>query len=188
MAIMYRALQEQVQPRMLIIMLVSIIFLTLISSYLYVIKKPFLGLRQHQQTLSLLQGELQTGIPLQHKIKTQQQLVENLNQQLHGTGPKLPVNKMIAYVIGELDKIASRHQVNLSSVKPQTSKTMFSFKELPFQIEISGDYFNLFSWLKDVEHDLGPIVIKQFDISPLGRTNDRKMQLTIVAYQFEDSK
>lgn len=186
MKTMYRLLQEQVQPRMLIIMLVSIVLMTVITSYLYVIKNPFKGLRQKQQTLSLLENELKTAVPLQNQIEKQQQLVGKLNTNLHGTGPKLSVNKMVAYVIGTLDKIASRHQVDLSSVKPQEAALLFTFKELPFQIEISGNYFSLFGWLKDVEKQLGPIVVKKFEISATGNDDDkRKMLLTIVAYQFE---
>ena len=144
---MYKALQEQVPPRMLIILLISIVLMALISSYLYVIKKPFQSLRQYQQTLALLENEVQTGIPLQNQIVIQQKLVEQLTFKLHGAGSKLPVNKRVAYVIGELDKIARYHQVNLSSVKPQNPETLFTFKELPFQVEINGDYFSLFAWL-----------------------------------------
>lgn len=182
---MYKALQEQVQLRTLVFLLLSLIVMALLSSYLYVIKKPFQALRQNQQTLTLLQNEIQTGIPLQNQIQMQQQLVKQLTTKLQGTGPKTPVNKMVAYVIGELDKIASRHQINLSRVKPQPPQTLFTFKELPFQIEISGDYFNLYAWLKDVEKNLGPIVIKQFDISAIGVGKQRKIMLVIAAYQFE---
>lgn len=185
---MYKALQQQVQPRMLVIMMLSIILMILVSSYLYVLKKPFQGFRQNKQTLVLLQNELQTGVPLQKQIESQQKLVEHLNLKLHGTGPKLTESKMVAYVIGKLDEIASRHQVILSSVKPQNSEILFTFKELPFRIEISGDYFNLYAWLKDVENDLRPIVIKQFDISPNNQNKKRKMLLTLVAYQFQDKK
>lgn len=185
---MYKALQEQVQPRTLVFLLVSLILMALAASYLYVIKNPFKDYRQYQQTLSLLKNEVQTGIPLQNQIETQQQLVEKLNIKLHGTGSKLAVNKMVAYVIGELDKIAKRHQVNLASVKPQNPETLFTFKELPFQVEISGDYFSLFAWLKDIENNLGPIVIRQFDLAAIGQDKQRKMLLTIVVYQFEDEK
>jgi Tfp pilus assembly protein PilO len=185
---MYKALQEQVQPRTLVFLLIALVLMAFAASYLYVIKNPFKDYRQHQQTLALLKNEVQTGIPLQKQIETQQLLVEKLNIKLHGTGPKLAVNKMVAYVIGELDKIAKRYQVNLASVKPQSPETLFTFKELPFQVEISGDYFSLFAWLKDVENNLGPIVIKQFDLSVEGKEKKRKMFLTIVAYQFEDEK
>ena len=186
---MYKVLQEQIQPRMLMGLLVSIILMALLSSYLYVIKQPFNGFRQQQQTLTLLQDEVTTGIPLQNRIKSQQQLVKQLNTKLHGAGAEdLPTNKMVPHIIGALDKIANRHKVNLASVKPQNTESLFTFREVPFQIEISGEYFNLFAWLRDVENELGPIVIKQFDISSIAQSNDRRMILTIASYQFEDKK
>jgi Tfp pilus assembly protein PilO len=186
---MYKILQEQVQPRTLSFLLVSLILMLLVGNYLYVIKNPFKNFWQHQQTLALLQDEVQTGIPLQNQIERQQQLVEKLNSKLHGTGrPKLAVNKMVAYIIGELDKSAKRHQVNLTSVKPQNPEILFTFKELPFQVEISGDYFNLFAWLKDIEKNLGSIVIKKFHLSAGESNKQKKMFLTIAAYQFEDEK
>lgn len=185
---MYKVIQEQIQPKMLMGLLVSIILMTLLSSYLYVIKQPFNGFRQQQQTLTLLQDEVTTGIPLQNRIKSQQKLVKQLNTKLHGVGAGLPTNKMVPHIIGMLDKIANRHQVNLASVRPQNTESLFTFREVPFQIEISGKYFNLFAWLRDVENELGPIVIKQFDITSISQSNDRRMVLTIAAYQFEDKK
>ncbi len=185
---MYKTLQEQVELRTLVVLFVSLILMALAGSYLYVIKAPFKVFRQHQQTLSLLKNEVKTGVPRQKQIETQQQLVEELNIKLHGTGPKLAVNKMVAYVIEELDKSAKRHQITIISVKPHKPETLFSFKELPFQIEVNGDYFSLFTWLKDIEKSLGSIVIKQFDLSIAEGNKQRKMLLTIAAYQFEDNK
>ncbi len=185
---MYKILQEQVQPRTLVFLLVSIILLLLTGNYLYVIKSPFKNFWQHQQTLNLLQDDVQTGIPLQNQIERQQQLVKKLTIKLHGTAPKLAPNKMVAYVIGELDKSAKRHQINLTSVKPQNPETLFTFKEQPFQVEISGNYFSLFAWMKDIEKNLGAIVIKQFELSSGEQGKERKMFLTIVAYQFEGKK
>lgn len=183
---MYKELQQQIQPRMLVILLVSLILLSITASLLYVLKKPYKELQQHQQTLLLLKNEMRTGVPLQNQIDTKQQHVDQLNLKLRGTGPQLPVNKMVPHVIGALDKLAEKHQLNLSSVKPGTPDFLFTFKELPFIVEISGDYFSLFAWLKDVENNLGPIVIKQFNIRPTNTGKVRTMTLTIVAYQFEE--
>lgn len=187
---MYKALQQQVKPQMLLIMLVALTLLAITASYLYVIKQPLQEMRQSQQTLELLQNEVDNGAPVQSQndMEMQQKLIDQLNVKLHGTGPKLPVNQMVAYVIGELDRIAGHHQVTLSSVKPESPQSLFTFREMPFQVEISGDYFNLFAWLKDIEQELGPIIIKQFDITPSGSTVERRMVLTLVAYQFEDDQ
>ncbi len=185
---MYKTLQEQVQLRTLVFLLISLVLMALSASYLYVIKSPFKQFWQQRQALTLLQDEARTGIPLKSKIEMQLQLVEQLGHKLHGTGPKLAANKMVAYVIGELDKTAERHQVTVIRVKPQNPEMLFTFKELSFQVEVRGDYFSLFAWLKDIEKNLGAIVIKQFDLAAADQDKQRKMFLTIAAYQFEDKK
>jgi len=183
----YKTLQQQIQPRMLLFLLSSLLVLALMASYLYIIKTPLKELRESRQTLALLNNEVQTGIPVQSQIAMQQQQVQELTIKLKGSGPKLPVNKMVAYVIGELDKLADRYRVNLNHVQPENPEMLFTFKELPFHVEISGDYFSLYAWLKAIEKELGPVIIKQFKLSPSGQSKQRKMDLMIVTYQFEDT-
>lgn len=183
---MYKAIHEHVQFSMLLMMMAFFILMTILTSYLYVFKQPIQVLHQQQKKLTTLKNDVNTEVSLKNQIEKQKKLVDQLQIKLNGSDSKLPVNKMVAYVIGTLDEIANRHHVKLSSVKPKNANKLFTFKELPFQVEISGDYFSLFAWLQDVEKELGPIVIKQFDISSIGQ--EREMLLTIAAYQFEDKR
>ena len=181
---MYKALQQQVQPRMLVILLASMLLLTIAAGYLYVLKAPLKEFHQSRQILQLLENEVQTGIPLQNQITNLQQRVDQLNIKLRGTGPQLPDSQMIAFVIGQLDNIAGQHDVKLISVKPGSSETIFTFRELPFHVELKGNYFSLFNWLYQVEKELGPIVIKRFDINADTNSINRNISLVIASYQF----
>ena len=181
---MYKTLQQQVQPRMLAFMLVFLLLLTVLAGYLYVFKKPFLVLRQSEQTLMLLENEVQTGVPLENQIVSFQKHIAQLDKDLRGTGPQLPTNQMIAFVIGQLDTIADHHAVKLISIKPGATEELFTFQVLPFNVELIANYFSLFDWLTEVEQQLGPIVIKKFTLSKEGTTNQRRMSITLVSYQF----
>jgi Tfp pilus assembly protein PilO len=181
---MYKTLQQQVQPRMLAILLISLLLLILIAGYLYVIKKPLQSLRQSEQTLYLLENELQTGMPLESQIVSFNKQVLQLEKDLKGTGPQLPVNQMIASVIGQLDNIADHNKVKLISIKPGTTEKIFTFQVLPFHVELSTDYFSLFNWLRELEQELGPILVKKFNLRKESKTNQRRMSLTLVSYQF----
>jgi Tfp pilus assembly protein PilO len=183
---MYRALQQQVKPQMLALLLVSLIFLTIIAGYLYVLKRPIQDFRQAQQTLGLLETELQTGVPVDGQIKLFQQQIAQLNQQLHGNSQELPLNQMIASVIGQMDKIAASHNVKLVSVEPGNIEKIFIFQELPFHVVVTGSYFSLFDWLDQVEHNLGPIVIKEFELTTEPNSAMRRFTLTLVSYQFAE--
>ncbi len=56
------------------------------------------------------------------------------------------------------------------------------FEEVPFEVEIVGGYFSLYDWLRDVEAELGPMVVKQYRISSEERDLTR-MSLTMVSYR-----
>lgn len=184
---MYKALQQQVQPRMLAFLLLSLLLMTVAAGYLYVLKRPMQQLSQSKQALQLLENEANTGVSLQSQITLFQELVKKLNIKLRGAGEQLPANRMIAFVIGQLDNIAAKHKVNLISVKPATAGRIFTFRELPFNVELQGSYFSLFEWLYEVEKELGPIVIKQFEFNEVSNSKLRHLRLVIASYQFVDS-
>ena len=184
---MYSALQKHIKPQMLATLLVSLLLFAMTAGYLYVLKKPFQAFRQAQQTLELLESEMQTGAPLDSQIELLQQQNAQLNQQLHGNSQKLPINQMIAFVIGRLDGIAAAHDVKLISVEPGNVEKIFMFQELPFHVVITGNYFSLFDWLDHIERDLGPIVIKAFELSSEPNSPVRRFTLTLVSYRFAES-
>lgn len=184
---MFKSLQQHVQPRMFAILLISMLLLTCVAGYLYVLKQPVKALGQSKQALQLLETEVYTGVSLQNQIEAFEAQVQKLNISLRGTGQRLPESQMIAFVIGQLDSIAEQHAVKLISVKPGSTESIFTFKELPFNVELEGSYLSLYQWLYQVEKQLGPIVIKQYEISAVADSTQRQMRLVIAAYQFIDS-
>jgi Tfp pilus assembly protein PilO len=184
---MYKALQEQVKPQMLATLLVSLIILTLLTGYLYVLKKPLKDFNQAWNAQELLENELQTGVPLASQIDLFQQQITQLTQQLHGSNQKLPLNQMIVSVISQMDTIAAAHHVKLISVEPGDVEKIYIFQELPFNVVVVGKYVNLFDWLDQVGRDLGPIVIKNFELTPEPDSAMRRFTLTLVSYQFAEA-
>ena len=173
---------------MLLMLMVSLILLTVTAAYLYLFKKPLKDYRQSQQTLTMLQRETQPdGISLASRLAALQSSNAELDRKIHGAAPQLPLNQMIARVIGELDRIADRHAVELDSVKPGKVAMRSMFQEVPFQVEITGPYLNLYDWLDDVERKIGPIVVRQFTLEPIAGTMARHLQLTLVSYRFKTS-
>jgi Tfp pilus assembly protein PilO len=183
---MSRALLKQVNPRMLAFLLVSVFLLMLVASYLYILKRPVQEMRQAKQTLALLESELQTGVPLDSQIQTFQNSVADLNKQLHGGGKNLPINQMIAFVIGRLDSISVSHNVKLISVEPRGAEKIFLFQEMPFHLVVIGNYFKLFDWLNQVERELGPFAVQEFEITPEPDSTMRRFTLTLVFYHFAE--
>jgi len=173
---------QSTEPRMIVILLASILGLTLLASYLYVFKQPLATLQQKQQTLRLLEAEVKREMPLGQKIEELELQATDIKKLINASGQQLPQNQMIAYVIGQLDVIAANHRVQLVSVTPGKANKVFMFEELPFNIEIKGGYFDLYNWLKDVEAKLGPMVIKSFSMTADDKTGMRRLNTEIVSY------
>ncbi|MDO7597665.1 MAG: type 4a pilus biogenesis protein PilO [Pseudomonadota bacterium] len=173
------------EPRIIAILLASILIMTLLASYLYVFKNPIKSLKSNQQTLKLLSAEVEREIPLGKQIEDLEQQAYKIKRLVNASGQQLPQNQMIAYVIGQLDLIAVQHKVQLTSVMPGMATKIFMFEELPFNIEMKGSYFDLYNFLKDVDVELAPIVIKSFSLIADGETTNRRMNAVIVSYLSE---
>ncbi len=156
----------------------------LLAGFLYVLKQPLRELKKSRQTVTSLQREIKIKRPLHKQIKMLQNTVNDLDKQLNGAAPKLADNQMVAFVIGQLDNIAAQHDVELLSVEPGQASKIFNFRELLFNVELEGNYFSLFQWLYQLEKELGPIVIKHFDIQVNPATKQRKMSLVIASYRY----
>ena len=181
-----RLLQE-LDQRMVLALLVAIPCLTITASYLYLFKKPIARYAQSAETLQRLEQEAENDQPLSGDILQLQRDIERLNHRLSGNNPALATNEMVAYVIGRLDLIASDHAVQLVSVTPGKPTAVFMFEEIPFNIEVTGSYFSIFSRLHDIKVALGPMVVKQFELQR-GADNERRMRLVMVSYRLQGAR
>lgn len=176
------AILKKIPERQLYLLGFSILALTLLASYLYLFKDQFKAYNSLKQDRSFLQSKVVSKGNLAEEIGWLEAEVEELSQALHGKSSNVPANQLIAHNIDKLDKLSNRHAVQLESVKPGQSKLIKMFEEVPLSIRVSGSYFNLYKWLHEVELELGPMVVKQFDMSPQRDSKQLIMNLKMVSY------
>jgi hypothetical protein len=174
---------EHVPPRSLAILLATTLALTGLAGYLYVLKKPMGRLAEAQDTFFDLRRSRPSDEPIEARIQLIGTEVGALREKLHGSGPALAANEMVAFVIGRLDRLARRQRVQLVSVEPGDVAGLFEFDEIPFHVEVVGGYFRLVDWLHEAERELGPMVVKSFDMEPARPDDARRMRLTMVSYR-----
>ena len=112
-------------------------------------------------------------------------LTATLKNKLQGGMVDLPDNQMESFVIGQLQGISWRNKIELMGVRPGKGSNIQALQEVLFDVEISGDYFDLYAWLQELDDQLGFVVIKSFTIRPLDTslTGPRLIaRLTIVSY------
>jgi len=182
-------------------------------SYLNKMDRRHLVLLQWSSVLILLAGLMSYGIWPQYKayqkifystkvlvnvknsdLELKQELVRlqedvgREQQDLHGDMANLSEQQIESFVIGNLQDLSWRHDIQLMSVRPGLGQSVAKFKEALFDLEISGTYLDLFSWLNDLGKELGFIVVQKFAMQPLSNKEEEqqlKMKLTIIAYRVE---
>lgn len=177
------AITAQLPLRSLVFVLVAVLALIGTAGYLYVLKTPLLALSGTQDEFFNMRRAHPANEPVEARIATIEAELETLRAKLQGSGRKLAANEMVAFVIGRLDAIAQRQKVKLVGVEPGRIAKVFEFDEIPFHVEVLGDYFHLVDWLHAAERELGPMVIKSFDIAPAPGDDVRRMRLTMVSYR-----
>lgn len=112
--------------------------------------------------------------------------VQSLERRLHGDMANLPPKEIEAYIIGRLQAISWRNRVELVGVEPNSGEMIESFREMLFTVRLAGDYFDLYNWLRDLGNEMGFVVIKRYQMSPIDRNQEvprLSAELTIASYR-----
>jgi Tfp pilus assembly protein PilO len=179
-------LLKQLEPRTAIILMISAVLLITTALGTYVI---WPGVKQYRSSLAtrdVLEQVSHNGQGLEAQIATLSEEVKALSHELHGDLANLPDNQMEAFIIGRLQGISWRNNIELQSVRPGKGNIIKVFEEIVFNVEITGDYFDLYAWLQDLGEELGFVVIKHFSIRPLDKSTAESRltaDLTIVSYR-----
>lgn len=168
------------------LLMVSAALLVAAALASYVILPEVRSYKQSVKTLGALESAVaqQTGLGMQ--VTTLESEIETLQNRLHGNTVNMPDNQMESFVIGQLQGISWRNNIELLGVRPGKGGQIQAFEELLFDVEIVGDYFDLYAWLQELDDELGFVVIKSFNIRPLDSTKAEPRltaRLTIVSYR-----
>ena len=93
----------------------------------------------------------------------------------------LPLKQVESYVIGKLQKISWRNDVDLVSVKPATGQQVQIFSEVLFNIELIGEYDDIYRWLWDAKNELGFVVVKEYGMRRRDNVDNNPRLLTTVS-------
>ena len=177
---------EQISKKAFIPLLASVMLLMFFTSSVYAIWPQVKALKSGYQTRDELKDIVSNKDKLEEQIKNLAADVDGLKRKLKGDMANLPEKKMEAYIIGELQNISWNHKISLIGVKPVKGNEIQMFQEILFNVQISGDYFDLYQWLLDLRDQLGFIVIKNFElneINPNDTNSTLLMKLQIASYK-----
>lgn len=180
------ALLKQLDPRTAIMLMISAALLVTAALGTYVIWPEIKQYRSSLTTRDILEQVSPNEEALDTQIAKLKEEVESLGHELHGDLANMPDNQMEAFIIGRLQGISWRNNIELQSVRPGKGNIIKMFEEIVFNVEITGDYFDLYAWLQELGEELGFVVINNFSIRPLDKNKAEPRltaTLTIVSYR-----
>jgi Tfp pilus assembly protein PilO len=183
---MMDALLKNVAPRTLIMAMGGLFLLVVAAFTSYGLWPKILEYRMSLHTIEQLENVVANANSMHREIENAEKEIIMLNRNLHGEVLDMPNRQMEAYVIGRLQEISWKNSVKLLGVRPGTANTVTSLEEIPFDVEVSGDYFDLYAWMQDFRSELGFLAVRHFNISPLNSGNadsDLKASFTLVSYR-----
>lgn len=180
---------DSLEPRQIQLVGYGGLALLVATLLVYVVLPVAKDYRATGASLRLLRAGVSDGVSLETQLSGLRSEVAYLEKTLNGDASNLPAKQMEAFVIGRLQTISWRNNVVLVSVQPREGTPINQFRELIFDVELQGDYFDFFAWLRDIDEELGFVVVKRFHISKSNRSGAEKapleVDLTMAAYRSE---
>ena len=143
---------------------------------------------QLRHTQSVMQQVVSNESGVVHERSRIQAEIDQLTARVQGDLASLPAQEMEAHIVERLQSISWRNDVELGSLKPLPGITNEQYEELLFQVELSGGYFHLVDWLRDLADELGFVVVKEHQLmvrqsgSPKPQINAK---LSLAAYRLD---
>ena len=178
---------ENAEPRVVAMMLVGIVLLVSIIEVTYLLWPQVKSFRTLHASHQVLEQAVTSDDSLSNQLQRIDAEVQDLSHQLHGDMARLPAKQMESFVIGRLQKVSWATQVELLSVQPGSGNQVQNFRESLFEVKLNARYHDFFEWLQTVNHELGYIVVKKFEIRPDERdalqNPELSLVLTLVSYR-----
>jgi len=137
--------------------------------------------RSAAKVITVLEKARKNRADLEQQLQDRHANIEALKFRLHGDMANLPLKQVEAYVIGRLQKISWRNEVDLVSVEPASGQRVQIFSETLFNIELVGEYDNIYRWLWDAKNELGFVVVKEYSMRRRDNLDDNPRLLANVS-------
>lgn len=161
------SLLQRLDARSLNLLLGGITLVVAVAMISYLLWPQFKAYRAAVESRDSLQSVVANDNRLLETLSALRNEVRTLRQSLHGDLAALPTKEMQGYIIGRLQGISWRNSVEFLGMQPREGEPIEKFQEILFEVQLLGDYFDLYSWLRDASKELGFVVIKQYQMAPV---------------------
>ena len=177
---------KQISLRELRLLLLGIGAVVTVAVSVSIIVPNAKALHAASGTVRVLEEAAQDGAELEQHLQDQHARIEELKYRLHGDMANLPVQQIEAYIIGRLQRVSWNNDVELVSVEPATGDRVQMFQEMLFNVQLVGQYSDLYRWLWEARADLGYVVVKEYSLRRQDNVDDQPQlvaDLSLASYR-----
>ena len=187
---MNTAILQKLDSRQLHLLMTMLLLILTVVLFTFLLLPQYREYQTALKTRSMEQAEYSDSDELNSLIQAEQDEISSLQKLLYGDMGELPAKQTESYIIGRLQEISWRNNIQLAGVKPAQGEKILMYQEMLFDVNIFGNYADLYRWLGDLDTELGLIVIKQYEIHPVSQGQNRpdlEVKLTMASYRSEQS-
>ncbi len=176
-------LTKTLTPRLMFLLLAAIAVVLVLGGFTSLFKKPMKSYKLQQvryEALKMLPSDPEAG---KKEMLSLQSEITSLNEQLTKTGHEVLKGTKPLKVIADLGNFAKQYEVQLLNVAPGKESQGETYTEIPFQIEMSGSYGQLFKWVYSLEHATTPLFVKRFSMKAGVNPEERELRLSLALIQ-----
>lgn len=130
---------------------------------------------QHEQTLSVSSSLRQVyGELAAHLGKLSEKKAKSL--------PADQTNQAIVEALTGFNQLSGKHGVTLNTVSPLTPGKRMRYQEIPFDLEVMGNYRDVMAWLIDAEQSIPILSVNEFEVTPNGKPGTVLMKARLSMY------
>ncbi len=177
---------QRLDARSLSLLLAGITLVLAAALFSYLLWPQFKAYRAAAESRDSLQSVVENDNRLLETLSALRNEVRTLRQSLHGDLAALPTKEMQGYIIGRLQGISWRNKVEFLGMQPREGEAIEKFQEILFDVQLLGDYFDLYNWLRDASKELGFVVIKQYPMAPVTPEDENTrlgVKMTMAVYR-----
>ena len=179
---------KKVKLRELRLLLAGVGVLVIVISFTVLVLPQIKAYRIAIRNVDVLQNASQDGSELEKQLQDLQTGIENLKYRLHGDMANLPVREVEAYIVGRLQRISWNNDVELVSVEPAAGERVQVFQEILFNVQLVGEFEDLYRWLWEARNELGFVVVKEYGMVRRDQVDDNPRlmaDLSLASYRSE---
>ncbi len=171
---------------LLILFLLTSLSVAVVVSY--VLAPQYKSYISSKESYLQLKSAVENGRDYPLEMQQLQASISRLEQAMKEGEVQLPIQQFESHVISELQALAWKNSMALDGLRPAEGETIDHYRELLFDVQLSGQYFDLYRFLLDLKQMPGFLLIREMYVSPRpssSATADLEVRMSLGSWRGE---